>query len=170
MLRHDDTALTLNRLDENTGGIFAKLAFYRLDIVQRHAVESKQQRPKPSTRRRIATRRDTAIGATMKPAIERNHPLAVRLAGLVMIAAHEFQPCLHCLRAARRKKYRIGEGMLHQSGCKNLQLLGYELVRAMPQGCALTHEGFEQVRVAVPEGIHRDTRREIKNPPSIVGD
>ena len=75
-----NAALTLNRLDQNAGRLRPDRTLDRVEIAERHLTETFYLRPKAFEIFLLPARRDRRQRASVKRALERDQPIALRRA------------------------------------------------------------------------------------------
>ncbi len=110
----------------------------------------------------LAARRDGRHGAAVEGIVAGDDAIALGLADLVEILAHDLDAAFHRLGARVGEEHRVGEGRIDQPLGQTLLTGDAEHVRGVPQLLALTDQRIDQMGMGVAERGHRDSRGEIE--------
>src|SRR5512134_1309380 len=111
-----------------------------------------------------SARGDGRQGAAMESARACYDPVALRLAAVIEVLAHQLEATLHGFPAGIAEEGRVGKGRVDQAARKALLFGDTVKVGAMPQVFCLPGQGFDQLRMAMAEGDDRDPAAEIQIP------
>ena len=122
----------------------------------RHLVKTVQRRPKTFEIFGGAGRGERAQGAAVERALEGHEPIALGMSLGELIAAHDLDHAFHRLGAGIAEEHLVGEALLAQPRGELLAIRALEQVRHVPELGRLLLQRSNQMRMAVPQRIHRD--------------
>ena len=152
----------LHRLDENSRGLAADRPSGRARIAPWHLIEAVHQRRETGDVLLLAPGADRRQRAPVEGALEGDHAVALGMAGLVVVLAHQLEAALHRLNARIGEKDGVGEAVGDEPVCQPLLTGDAEQVRGVPQLAGLLAHRRDELGVGVAEAGHRDARGEVE--------
>ena len=162
MRRRAHAALALHRLDQDAGGVRADRLLHGLEVAMRHLVEAVHRRAETFEIFGGAGGGERRQRAAMEGAFEGDDAVALAMAFGEMIVAHQLDHALHRFSAGIAEEHEVGKALLAQACGQHLAVRALEQVRHVPEPGRLLLQRLHQMRVRVPQRVHRHTRGEVE--------
>ncbi len=156
---HADAAFALHRLNHDGGGLRRDRRLDGCEIAERHLIEAFERRAEALKIFRIATRRDGRHRPPVEGALERDDPVALRMAANELIAACGLDRAFHRLGAGIGEEDEIGEACRDQPRAELFGLGNFEKVGHVPQFLALLLQRLDEMRMRMAERRRRRCQR-----------
>ena len=106
----------------------------------------------------------------MEGAVAGDDLVAVRIAGVVVVLAHQLDAALHGFRAGVGEEHRVGEGRLDQPLCQALALGNPEEVGGVPESSPLFLQRGHEMGMAVTQAGHGDAAGKVQVALALAGE
>ena len=165
---HDaDSALALDRLDDDGGDVVGQRGAQRVVIAPGQLGETRQQRSEAVDQFLRACRRDGRGRTPVKRAFEGEDTVAVAALRGPVLARH-LDSQFAGLGARVGEGHVVGEGRRRQAFGQTLLPRHAVEVRQMPDVLGLGLQRLDQLGMGVAERVHRDPGPEIKPSPAVL--
>ena len=141
-------------------GVIARLG--RFEIAERHMVEAFDDRTKAVEIFFLSAGGERCQRAAVEGALKSNDAVAFRRAIRRMIFARHLDRAFHRLGAGIAEEHHVGKACIAQSLRDALGLRNFVEVGNVPHLLRLFGESGDELRVGVPERVHRNAGGEIE--------
>ncbi len=163
-------AFALHRFDQDRRRLVGDGVAQHVEIAERHVIEARHRRVEALQVLLVAGCGQRAQRAAVEGLSAADDAEAVRIAGDVVILAHQLDAAFHRLGAGIAEEHRIGEGMLDQPFGQTLAFGNAEQVGDVPELLRLRLERRHQMRVGMAQRGHRDAAAEVEIASPVAGE
>ena len=165
-----DAAFALHRFDQDAGRLRPDGGPHLVEIAEGDAVETLDDGAEALQMLFLAAGGQRRQGAAMKGAFGDDDAVALGMAGLVVILAHQLDDAFHRLGARIAKEDGVGKAVCDEPLGHLFLSRDAVQVGAVPQLSGLRLQGGDQMRVRVTKGVHRHAGTEIKETTAVPGE
>ena len=166
--RRTHTALTLNRFNQECRGLRTDCGLCAFEVVKVDIFETFEQRQEALVHLFLIARRNRRHRAAVKGVFEGDDFVPVAALALV-VSAGGLDRTFDSFRPRIGEKHRIGKGRVDQPLGKGLALRAAIQVGHVHQRSRLILYRLGQMRMAMAEKVHRDTRGKIQSAAAVFG-